>query len=144
MKEHDCRGIVLAGRPYHIDPEVNHGIPETICSLGMVVLSEDSICELQPGEKLNLSDFLAADEDDPRKKNADGFRHVEDRKVTKMPLRVTNQWAYHARLYSAANFVAPTRGLNSYSSTPSAAVLTPSPPTRWAKSSPTRPTYTPC
>ena len=111
MKEHDCRGIVLAGRPYHIDPEVNHGIPETICSLGMVVLSEDSICELQPGEKLNLSDFLAADEDDPRKKNADGFRHVEDRKVTKMPLRVTNQWAYHARLYSAANFVASYPGL---------------------------------
>lgn len=111
MKEHDCRGIVLAGRPYHIDPEVNHGIPETICSLGMVVLSEDSICELQPGEKLNLSDFLAADEVDPRKKNADGFRHVEDRKVTKMPLRVTNQWAYHARLYSAANFVASYPGL---------------------------------
>lgn len=111
MKEHDCRGIVLAGRPYHIDPEVNHGIPETICSLGMVVLSEDSICELQPGEKLNPSEFLAADEDDPRKKNANGFRHVEDRKVTKMPLRVTNQWAYHARLYSAANFVASYPGL---------------------------------
>lgn len=111
MKEHDCRGIVLAGRPYHIDPEVNHGIPETICSLGMVVLSEDSICELQPGEKPSLSEFLAADEDDPRKKNADGFRHVEDRKVTKMPLRVTNQWAYHARLYSAANFVASYPGL---------------------------------
>ena len=111
MKEHDCRGIVLAGRPYHIDPEVNHGIPETICSLGMVVLSEDSICELQPGEKLNPSKFLAADEDDPRKKNTDGFRHVEDRKVTKMPLRVTNQWAYHSRLYAAANFVASYPGL---------------------------------
>ena len=111
MKEHDCRGIVLAGRPYHIDPEVNHGIPETICSLGMVVLSEDSICELQPGEKLNPSEFLAADEDDPRKKNANGFRHVEDRKVTKMPLRVTNQWSYHSRLYAAANFVASYPGL---------------------------------
>ena len=111
MKEHDCRGIVLAGRPYHIDPEANHGIPETICSLGMVVLSEDSICELQPGEKLNPSEFLAADEDDPRKKNANGFRHVEDRKVTKMPLRVTNQWAYHSRLYAAANFVASYPGL---------------------------------
>lgn len=111
MKEHDCRGIVLAGRPYHIDPEVNHGIPETICSLGMVVLSEDSICELQPGEKLNPSEFLTADEDDPRKKNANGFRHVEDRKVTKMPLRVTNQWAYHSRLYAAANFVASYPGL---------------------------------
>ncbi len=44
MKEHNCRGIVLAGRPYHVDPEVNHGIPETICSLGMVVLSEVSVC----------------------------------------------------------------------------------------------------
>jgi predicted CoA-substrate-specific enzyme activase len=111
MKEHDCKGIVLAGRPYHIDPEVNHGIPETICSLGMVVLSEDSISELQPGEKLDLSEFLSEGEEDPRKKNANGFRHVEDRKVTKMPLRVTNQWAYHARLYAAANFVASYPGL---------------------------------
>ena len=78
MKEHDCKGIVLAGRPYHVDPEINHGIPETICALGMVVLSEDSICELQPGEKLNLSEFLAEGEEDPRKKNANGFRHVDD------------------------------------------------------------------
>ena len=111
MKEHDCKGIVLAGRPYHVDPEINHGIPETICALGMVVLSEDSICELQPGEKLNLSEFLAEGEEDPRSKNANGFRHVDDRKVTKMPLRVTNQWAYHARLYAAANFVASYPGL---------------------------------
>ena len=111
MKEHNCRGIVLAGRPYHIDPEVNHGIPETICALGMVVLSEDSICELQPGQKLTLSEFLAEGEEDPRKKNANGFRHVGDRKVTKMPLRVTNQWAYHSRLYAAANFVASYPGL---------------------------------
>ena len=111
MKEHDCKGIVLAGRPYHVDPEINHGIPETICALGMVVLSEDSICELQPGEKLNLSEFLAEGEEDPRKKNASGFRHVDDRTVTKMPLRVTNQWAYHARLYAAAHFVASYPGL---------------------------------
>ncbi|QTL79282.1 2-hydroxyacyl-CoA dehydratase [Bifidobacterium dentium] len=111
MKEHNCRGIVLAGRPYHIDPEINHGIPETICALGMVVLSEDSICELQPGQKLTLSEFLAEGEEDPRKKNANGFRHVGDRKVTKMPLRVTNQWAYHSRLYAAANFVASYPGL---------------------------------
>ena len=111
MKEHDCKGIVLAGRPYHVDPEINHGIPETICALGMAVLSEDSICELQPGEKLNLSEFLAEGEEDPRKKNANGFRHVDDRKVTKMPLRVTNQWAYHARLYAAAHFVASYPGL---------------------------------
>ncbi|PJM78192.1 activase [Bifidobacterium felsineum] len=111
MKEHGCRGIVLAGRPYHIDPEINHGIPETICSLGMVVLSEDSICELQPGEKLNLTAFLAEGEQDPRSKNAAGFRHVGDRTVTKMPLRVTNQWAYHSRLYAAAHFVASYPGL---------------------------------
>ena len=113
MKEHDCRGIVLAGRPYHIDPEINHGIPETICALGMVVLSEDSICELQPGEKLDLTDFLSEGEEDLRKKNANGFRHVDDRKVTvnRMPLRVTNQWAYHSRLYAAAHFVASYPGL---------------------------------
>ena len=111
MKEHNCRGIVLAGRPYHIDPEINHGIPETICSLGMVVLSEDSICELQPGEKLNLTEFLSEGEADPRFKNAAGFRHVGDRTVTKMPLRVTNQWAYHSRLYAAAHFVASYPGL---------------------------------
>ena len=113
MKEHDCRGIVLAGRPYHIDPEINHGIPETICALGMVVLSEDSICELQPGEKLDLTGFLSEGEEDPRKKNANGFRHVDDRKVTvnRMPLRVTNQWAYHSRLYAAAHFVASYPGL---------------------------------
>ncbi|WP_241520204.1 acyl-CoA dehydratase activase-related protein [Bifidobacterium catulorum] len=111
MKEHDCRGIVLAGRPYHIDPEINHGIPETICALGMVVLSEDSICELQPGEDLHLSDYLAAGEKNPREKDSAGFRHVGDRKVTRMPLRVTNQWAYHSRLYAAANFVASYPGL---------------------------------
>lgn len=111
MKEHNCRGIVLAGRPYHIDPEINHGIPETICSLGMVVLSEDSICELHPGEKLNLTEFLSEGEADPRSKNAARFRHVGDRTVTKMPLRVTNQWAYHSRLYAAAHFVASYPGL---------------------------------
>ena len=111
MKEHNCRGIVLAGRPYHIDPEINHGIPETICSLGMVVLSEDSICELHPGEKLNLTEFRSEGEADPRSKNAARFRHVGDRTVTKMPLRVTNQWAYHSRLYAAAHFVASYPGL---------------------------------
>ena len=111
MKEHNCRGIVLAGRPYHIDPEINHGIPETICSLGMAVLSEDSICELQPGERLDLTEFLSEGEANPRARSAAGFRHVEDRTVTRMPLRVTNQWAYHARLYAAAHFVASYPGL---------------------------------
>ncbi|MCI5951739.1 MAG: 2-hydroxyacyl-CoA dehydratase [Anaerostipes sp.] len=39
-------GIVLCGRPYHIDPEINHGIPELITSYGIAVLSEDSISHL--------------------------------------------------------------------------------------------------
>ncbi len=39
-------GIVLAGRPYHIDPEINHGIPELLCSYGYAVLSEDSVAHL--------------------------------------------------------------------------------------------------
>ena len=37
--------IVLAGRPYHIDPEINHGIHKLITSLGMAVITEDSICK---------------------------------------------------------------------------------------------------
>ena len=39
-------GIVLAGRPYHIDPEIHHGIPEMITSYGVAVLTEDSISHL--------------------------------------------------------------------------------------------------
>lgn len=46
MVDHDCKGIVLAGRPYHVDPEINHGIPEMITQLGMVVLSEDAITDV--------------------------------------------------------------------------------------------------
>ncbi|CEN86853.1 2-hydroxyacyl-CoA dehydratase [Paraclostridium sordellii] len=72
IKENNLKGIVLAGRPYHIDPEINHGIPEMINSLDMAVLTEDSICHLG---KLDES------------------------------LRVVDQWAYHSRLYRAANFV---------------------------------------
>ena len=40
------RGIVLAGRPYHVDPEINHGIPELINSYGIAVLTEDSVSHL--------------------------------------------------------------------------------------------------
>lgn len=40
------KGIVLSGRPYHIDPEINHGIPNVITSFGMAVLTEDSIAHL--------------------------------------------------------------------------------------------------
>ena len=43
MEDNDLRGIVLAGRPYHVDPEINHGIDTLITSLGLCVLSEDSI-----------------------------------------------------------------------------------------------------
>ena len=111
MKEHNCRGIVLAGRPYHVDPEVNHGIPETICSLGMVVLSEDSVSWLDPNDVPALTAYLAEDETDPAAHTSEGFRHVNDRKLTTMPLRVMNQWAYHARLYRAAQFVASWPGL---------------------------------
>ena len=66
------RGIVLAGRPYHIDPEINHGIPELIASYGFAVLTEDSLpLDFKP----------------------------------ERPLRVVDQWVYHSRLYSAAEFV---------------------------------------
>ncbi len=51
------RGIVLAGRPYHIDPEVNHGIPELINSYNIAVLTEDSVSHLHPAEHpLNVMD----------------------------------------------------------------------------------------
>ncbi len=40
------RGVVLAGRPYHVDPEINHGIADLAVSLGMAVLTEDSVAHL--------------------------------------------------------------------------------------------------
>ena len=72
MEANGKRGIVLAGRPYHIDPEINHGIPELIASYDLAVLTEDSL-------PLNF---------DPSR-----------------PIRVVDQWVYHSRLYSAAEFV---------------------------------------
>ena len=72
MEQNNKKGIVLAGRPYHIDPEINHGIPELIASYGLYVFSEDS---------------LPLDFDTERK------------------IRVVDQWVYHSRLYSAAEFV---------------------------------------
>lgn len=72
MEETHSKGIVLAGRPYHIDPEINHGIPELIASFGLYVFSEDS---------------LPINQDTERK------------------LRVVDQWVYHSRLYSAAEYV---------------------------------------
>ena len=72
MRSNGKKGIVLAGRPYHIDPEINHGIPEMIASYGFTVFTEDSL----------PIDFSP-----------------------KRPLRVVDQWVYHSRLYSAAEFV---------------------------------------
>ncbi len=46
LEENNLRGIVLSGRPYHIDPAINHGIPNLINSLGMAVLTEDSVDHL--------------------------------------------------------------------------------------------------
>ncbi len=64
--------VILSGRPYHIDPEINHGIPQMISNYGMAVISEDAI--------VHLSDLTR-------------------------PLRIVDQWAYHTRLYHAAEFV---------------------------------------
>lgn len=72
MQEHHLKGIVLSGRPYHVDPEINHGIDTLINSLGLCVLSEDSVAHLTKAKR---------------------------------PLRVVDQWMYHARLYAAADFV---------------------------------------
>ena len=72
MEHRGGRGIVLAGRPYHIDPEINHGIPQMIASYGLCVLTEDSL----------PIDFNPA-----------------------RPVRVNDQWVYHSRLYTAAEFV---------------------------------------
>ncbi len=51
LQETGKRGIVLAGRPYHIDPEIHHGIPELITGYDMAVLTEDSICHLAAPER---------------------------------------------------------------------------------------------
>ncbi|MDY2907574.1 MAG: acyl-CoA dehydratase activase-related protein, partial [Candidatus Faecimonas sp.] len=72
IEEHNEKAIVLAGRPYHLDKEVNHGIDTMINSLGLAILTEDSIC--------HLSDINEK-------------------------LRVVDQWAYHSRVYHAADVV---------------------------------------
>ncbi len=57
IEENGRHGIVLAGRPYHVDPEINHGIPDMICSYGVAVLTEDSISHLgTPERPLIVSD----------------------------------------------------------------------------------------
>ncbi len=72
LEETGRHGIVLAGRPYHIDPEIHHGIPDLITSYGLAVFTEDSISHLKDIER---------------------------------PIRVNDQWMYHTRLYTAAQYV---------------------------------------
>lgn len=70
-KQNDLPVIVLCGRPYHLDPEVNHGIDKMISDMGAVIVTEDAISHT----------------------------------IDKFPLKVLNQWTYHARLYAAAKYV---------------------------------------
>jgi predicted CoA-substrate-specific enzyme activase len=79
LEENDAHGIILAGRPYHIDPAIHHGIPQIITGLGMAVLTEDSVAHLGKLEN---------------------------------PLRVVDQWTYHARLYRAAALAARTKTID--------------------------------
>lgn len=51
IKENNIHGIVLAGRPYHLDPEINHGIAGVINEQGMAVLTEDSVAHLGQVER---------------------------------------------------------------------------------------------
>ncbi|WP_343209555.1 acyl-CoA dehydratase activase-related protein [Anaerolentibacter hominis] len=46
IEKNGLKGIVLAGRPYHVDPEIHHGIPELITSYGVAVFTEDSVAHL--------------------------------------------------------------------------------------------------
>ena len=51
LRDNHMTGIVLAGRPYHLDKEINHGIPELITSYGIAVLTEDSVSHLAEVER---------------------------------------------------------------------------------------------
>lgn len=48
LKKEGRKGIVLCGKPYHVDPEINHGIADLIVSYGLTVLTEDSVSHLAP------------------------------------------------------------------------------------------------
>lgn len=67
--------VVLAGRPYHADPQVHHGLPDFIASLGAAVISEDAMPRSWTGHRMSF------------------------------PLRARNQWTYAARLYRAGLWV---------------------------------------
>ena len=64
--------LVVAGRPYHIDPEINHGINDLITSFGFALVTEDALSH-----------------------------HA----VEHQQMNVLNQWTYHARMYSAAQYL---------------------------------------
>ena len=57
LKENNMTGVVLSGRPYHVDPEINHGLADLITGEGMAVLTEDSVCHLDKDlEELRVVD----------------------------------------------------------------------------------------
>ncbi len=57
IKESGKPAVILAGRPYHVDPAINHGVADLIASHGMTVLSEDSVAHLSgPLPKINFVD----------------------------------------------------------------------------------------
>lgn len=70
--------IVLAGRPYHIDPEINNGIAKLMTEFGLVVVTEDAV------------------------------NHLSE----KIPTDILNQWTYHARMFSAANYIKDKPNMN--------------------------------
>ena len=56
IKDHNIKGIVLAGRPYHIDKEINHGIDEMIHSYGFAILCEDGFSDLEIERPIRVVD----------------------------------------------------------------------------------------
>ena len=78
--EHEGKKIfVLAGRPYHIDPEINHGIDKLIAGFDVAIVSEDVVA------------IVSED--------------VVSSRVDRFHTGVLNQWTYHSRLYAAAKYV---------------------------------------
>jgi len=53
-KAHNRRVLILAGRPYHIDPETGHAIDKLAVSLGFVVITEDSVSNIMKPERVNV------------------------------------------------------------------------------------------
>ena len=55
-EKYNKRVMILAGRPYHVDPEIGHGIDKLANSLGFVVVSEDSVCHMAPVQYVKVLD----------------------------------------------------------------------------------------